>query len=189
MSQYNLAVTLLRNGKTDEAAAEFEKYLRKNPNDAKTRFLLAEICEKKGNHAQAKEIYESIVQQDPHNNEALISLIPILEKMNDKNGQIVNYEKLIQREPNNRKYLFNVSMLYIDQKRYDKAQIHLQAIASMDPKDVESRKQLLVIYEKLRNDKAEIEVRQELAKLDPKNPANWIPCINFMKTGKITRAC
>ncbi|SPF46332.1 Tetratricopeptide TPR_2 repeat protein [Syntrophobacter sp. SbD1] len=182
--QYNLAVTLLRNGKTDEAAAEFEKYLRKNPNDAKTRVLLAEICEKQGNHAQAREIYESIVQQDPHNNEALISLVPILEKMNDKNGQIVNYEKLLQREPNNRKYLFNVSMLYIDQKRYDKAQIHLQAIASMDPKDVESRKQLLVIYEKLRNDKAEIEVRQELAKLDPKNPANLDSVYKFYEDRK-----
>ena len=63
-------------------------------------------------------------------------------------------------------------MLYMDQKRYDKAQNCLQAIASMDPKDVESRKQLLIIYQKLRNDKAEIQVRQELAKLDPKNPAN-----------------
>jgi tetratricopeptide (TPR) repeat protein len=170
--QYNLAVTLLRNGKTDEAAAEFEKYLRKNPNDVKTWGLLAELYEKKGNHAQAKAIYESMVQKNPHNKEALLCLIPILEKMNDKNGQISNYEKLLQLEPDNRKYLFNVSMLYIDQKRYDKAQAHLQTIASQDPRDVESRKQLIFIYQKLRNDKGEIQVRQELAKLDPQNPAN-----------------
>ena len=110
----------------------------------KTWLLLAELYEKKGNHAQAKATYELVVQKNPQNKEALVSLIPILEKLNDKNGQIANYEKLLQIEPNNRKYLFNASMLYIDQKRYDKAQAHLQAIASMDPKDVESRNQLLL---------------------------------------------
>ncbi len=170
--QYNLAVTLLREGKTDEAVAQFEKYLGKNSNDAKTWALLADLYEKKGNHAQAKAIYESMVQKNPRNKEAFISLIPVLEKLNDKAGQIANYEKLLQIEPNNRKYLFNAAMLYIDEKKYDKAQAHLQTIASMDPRDVESRKQLLIIFQKLRNDKGEIRVRQELVKLDPKNPAN-----------------
>ena len=85
--QYNLAVTLLRNGKTDEAVVEFEKYLHKNSNDVKTWHLLADLYEKKGNHAQAKACYESVVQKNPHNKEALISLIPILEKMNDKTGK------------------------------------------------------------------------------------------------------
>jgi len=182
--QYNLAVTLLRNGKTDEAIAEFEKYLHKNSSDLKTWLLLADLYEKKGNQGQAKEVYESVVQKNPHNKEALLSLIPILEAMNDKNGQIANYEKLLQLEPGNRKYLFNVSMLYIDQKRYDKAQSHLQTIASMDPKDVESRKQLLLIYEKLRNDKGEIQVRQELAKLDPRNPANMDSVYKFYEDRK-----
>ena len=170
--QYNLAVTLLRNGKTDEAITEFEKYLHKNSNDLKTWTLLADLYEKKGNHAQAKATYESILQRNPQSREALVSLIPILEKLNDKNGQIENYEKLIQIDPNNRKYLFNAAMLYIDQKKYDRAQTCLQSIASMDSKDVESRKQLLIIYQKLRNDKGEIQMRQELAKIDPKNPAS-----------------
>jgi tetratricopeptide (TPR) repeat protein len=170
--QYNLAVTLLREGKTDEAVAEFEKYLGKNSSDVKTWALLADLYEKKGNFAQAKAIYESIVQKNPHNKEAFISLIPILEKLNDKNGQITNYEKLLQIEPNNRKYLFNAAMLCMDEKKYDRAQAHLQAIASLDPHDVESRKQLLIIFQKLRNDKGEIQVRQELAKLEPQNPAN-----------------
>jgi tetratricopeptide (TPR) repeat protein len=169
--QYNLAVTLLREGKTDEAVAEFEKYLGKNSNDAKTWALLADLYERKGNHAQAKAIYESMVQKNPRNKEAFISLIPILEKLKDKTGQIANYEKLLQIEPNNRKYLFNAAMLYIDEKKYDRAQAHLQTIASMDPRDVESRKQLLIIFQKLRNDKGEIQVRQELVKLEPQNPA------------------
>ena len=170
--QYNLAVTLLRNGKTDEAIAGFEKYLHRNSNDVKTWLLLAELYEKKGNHAQAKATYEMVVQKNPQNKEALVCLIPVLEKLNDKGGEIANYEKLLQIEPHNRKYLFNAAMLYMDQKKYDKAQAHLQAIASMDPKDVESRNQLLIVYQKLRNDKGELQVRQELTKLDPKNPAN-----------------
>ncbi len=170
--QYNLAVTLLRNGKTDDAIAEFEKYLHKNPNDVKSWLLLADLYEKKGDQAQARTTYESVIQKNPHSKEALICLIPILEKMNDKAGQVTNYEKLLQMEPNNRKYLFNAAMLYMDEKRYDKAQAHLRSIASMDPRDVESRKQLLIIYQKLRDDKGEIQVRQELAKLDPKNPAS-----------------
>jgi tetratricopeptide (TPR) repeat protein len=169
--QYNLAVTLVRNGKTDEAIAEFEKYLHKNSNDLKTWLLLAELYEKKGNHAQAKATYESVIQRFPQSKEALISLIPVLEKLNDNTGQVANYERLIRLDPNNRKYLFNAAMLYIDLKKYDKAQACLQSIASMDPKDIESRKQLLIIYQKLRNDKGEIQMRQELAKLDPKNPA------------------
>ncbi len=170
--QYNLAVTLLRNGKRHEAITQFEKYLHKNSNDLKTWVLLADLYEKEGNHAQAKATYQSVVQRNPQNKEALISLIPVLEKLNDKNGQISNYEKLLQMEPNNRKYLFNAAMLFTDQKKYDRAQACLQSIASMDPKDVESRKQLLIIYQKLRNDKGELQVRQQLARLEPKNPAN-----------------
>jgi tetratricopeptide (TPR) repeat protein len=54
----------------------------------------------------------------------------------------------------------------------------------MDPKDVESRKQLLLIYEKLRNDKGEIQVRQELAKLDPRNPANMDSVYKFYEDRK-----
>jgi tetratricopeptide (TPR) repeat protein len=75
-------------------------------------------------------------------------------------------------------------MLYIDQKRYDRAQAHLQTIASMDPRDVESRKQLLVIYQKLRNDKGEIQVRQELAKLEPQNPANMDSLYKYFEDRK-----
>jgi tetratricopeptide (TPR) repeat protein len=170
--QYNLAVTLLRNGKTDEAITEFEKYLHKNANDLKTWLLLADLYEKKGNLSQAKITFESIFQRNPQNKEALVSLIPILEKMNDKIGLLANYDRLLQMEPNNRKYLFNAAMLYMDMKKYDKAQTCLQSISTTDPKDVESRKQLLIIYQKLRNDKGELQVRQELAKLDPQNPAN-----------------
>lgn len=170
--QYNLAVTLLRNGRTDEAITAFEKYLHKNSNDLKTWLTLADLYEKKGNFAQAKATFESIVQRNPQNKEALISLIPIFEKLNDKNGLIANYDRLLQIEPNNRKYLFNAAMLYMDLKKYDKAQSCLQSIASSDPKDVESRKQLLIIYEKLRNDKGELQIRQELARLDPQNPAS-----------------
>ena len=169
---YNLAVTLLRNGKTDEAIVEFDKYLHKNPNDSKTWVLLAELQEKKGNHAQARSIYESMVQKNPQNRDALLSLVPILEKMNDQNGQIANYEKLLQLEPRNRKFLFNLSMLYIDQKKFEKAQTHLQSLAAMDLKDTESRKQLLVIYQKLHNEKGELQIRLELAKLDPGNSGN-----------------
>ncbi len=187
--QYNLAVTLLRNGKTDEAIAGFEKYLHRNSNDVKTWLLLADLYEKKGNHAQAKATYEMVVQKNPQNKEALVCLIPVLEKLNDKGGEIANYEKLLQIEPHNRKYLFNAAMLYMDQKKYDKAQAHLQAIASMDPKDVESRNQLLIVYQKLRNDKGELQVRQELTKLDPKTPQIWTRYTNITKTGRTTKAC
>ena len=39
--QYNLAVTLMRTGKTDAAVEQFEQYLQKNPNDIKTLALVA----------------------------------------------------------------------------------------------------------------------------------------------------
>jgi len=44
-------------------------------------------------------------------------------------------------------------------------------MAAADPKDLDSRKYLLDIYRKLRNEKGELSVIQELAKMDPKNAA------------------
>ena len=170
--QYNLAVTLMRTGKTDAAIEAFEKFLQKNPNDVKTLGLVADLCIKGGKFAKAKAIYASTALKTPRDKQPLVNLVALAQKTNDKPGEIDAYEKLLRLDPNNQKYQFNVSMLYMEQKKYDKALTHLKALTSMAPQNVQYRKQLLVVYQKLNNTEGASQIGLQLAMLNPGDPSN-----------------
>ncbi|MDR3569765.1 MAG: tetratricopeptide repeat protein [Syntrophobacteraceae bacterium] len=170
--QYNLAVTLMRTGKTDAAIDAFEGYLQKNPGDAKTLALVADLCVKGGKFARAKAIYQSMVKKNPRDKQALASLVALSQKTNDKAAEIEAYENLLRLDPSNRKYQFNVSMLYMEQKKYNLALPHLKALVSLDPQNVPYRKQLLVVYQKLNNTQGAARVSLQLAELNPGDPAS-----------------
>ena len=105
---------------------------------------MPDLSIKAGKFAKAKAIYQSMAQKNPRDKQSLINLVALAAKTNDKAGEIEAYEKLLRIDPSNRKYQFNVSMLYMEQKKYDKALAHLKAVASMAPKDVQCLKQMLV---------------------------------------------
>ena len=170
--QYNLAVTLMRTGKADAAIDAFEKYLRNNPNDAKTLALVADLAINAGKFAKAVTIYQSMAQKNPRDKQPLVNLVALAGKTNDKDGEIDAYEKLLRIDPGDRKYQFNISMLYMDRKKYDKALVHLKAVASMAPGDTQCLKQLLVVYQKLNDAGGEARVRLQLAKLNPNDAGN-----------------
>ncbi len=170
--QYNLAVTLMRTGKTDEALAAFEKYLQKNPNDPKTLGLVADLCIKAGKFGRAKSIYETMVKENPGDKQALVNLVALEQKTNDQPGEIAAYQKLLHADPNNRKYLFNLAMLYIQQKSYDKAVAPLKSLVALAPQDTKSLKQLLVVYQKTNDANGQARVRLQLAKLSPNDSGN-----------------
>jgi tetratricopeptide (TPR) repeat protein len=170
--QYNLAVTLMRTGKTDEAITAFEQYLQKNPNDVKTLGLVAGLCLKAGKFAKAKAVYESMAQKNPHDPQPLVSLVALAQKTNDQPGEIDGYQKLLKIDPNNRKYLFNLAMLYVQMKKYDKAVGPLKTLASSAPQDVQLQKQLLAVYQKLNDPKGQAQVRLQIAKLSPNDSGN-----------------
>jgi tetratricopeptide (TPR) repeat protein len=166
---YNLAVTYQQSDDPDKAIQALEKYLQKNPNDAKSWLQLGELQEKKGATAQARSTYESMLQKNPQNKEALMRLVAILEKGKDKGALQAAYEKLAASQPKNKTLQHNLGVLYYDAKKYDKAAACFEAVAAIDPKDVESLKVLLDIYRKQKNDKAAMGIIQALAQLDPKN--------------------
>ncbi|MDR3554040.1 MAG: tetratricopeptide repeat protein, partial [Syntrophobacteraceae bacterium] len=170
--QYNLAVTLMRTGKTDEAVAAFDKYLQKNPNDAKTLALVADLSIKAGKFGKAKAIYASMAQKNPRDKQMLVNLVALAQKTNDPAGEIDAYQKLLRTDPDNRKYLFNIAMLYIQQKKYDKAVAPLKAIVAKAPQDVPCLKQLLVVYQKLNDAEGQARIRLQLAKLNPNDAGN-----------------
>lgn len=170
--QYNLAVTLMRTGKTDQAIAAFEQFLKKNPNDMKTLGLVAGLCVKAGKFAQARAAYESMAQKNPRDPQPLVSLVALAQKTNDLPAQIDGYQKLLKIDPNNRKYLSNLATLYIQMKKYDKAVGPLKALASSDPHNVQVQKQLLAVYQKLNDPKGQARVRLQIAKLNPDDSGN-----------------
>jgi tetratricopeptide (TPR) repeat protein len=170
--QYNLAVTLMRTGKTDAAIDAFEGYLQKNPGDAKTLGLVADLCIKAGKFGRAKTIYQSMAQKNPRDKQALVNLVALAQKTGDRAGEIDAYEKLLRLDPANQKYQCNISMLYMEQKEYNKALPHLKALTSLAPQNIQYRKQLLLAYQKTNNAQGAAQVSLQLAKLNPGDPAS-----------------
>ncbi len=168
---YNLFVSYKRDGNTDKALDALEKYVQKNPNDTESVLQLAELYEKKGNLSQAKAAYEAILHRNPQHKGALTHLVAILEKGNDKAALQAAYEKLARMQPKNRTLQHNLAVLYYESKQYDKAIGCFKTVAALEPGDLESRRYMLDIYRKLRNEKGELAVLQDLIKIDSKNVA------------------
>jgi len=71
------AAKLYQQGKTDEALGRIERYLGDQPNDARARFLKAQLLTQQGKTEEAVTLYTAIIEQypelaEPYNNLAVI---------------------------------------------------------------------------------------------------------------------
>ena len=156
---YNLAVTYQHSDDPDKAIQALEKYLQKNPGDMKSWMQLGELQEKKGALPQARSTYEGMLQRNPQNREALMRLVSILEKGKRQDPLCKGHTKSWpQLQPRSKTVQNNLAMLYYGAKKWDKATQAFETVASIDPKDLESRKYLLDLYRKQKNDKGEVEM-------------------------------
>ena len=144
-----------------------ESYVQRNPKDLKTRMELAQLQEKQGATDQARATYEAILKDDPTQEKALLHVVAILEKSNDKAALKTYYQKLAALQPKNKLVHFNLGVLCYEGKNWPEAAKAFEAVAGLDGKDIDSRKYLLDLYRKQGNQKGELEMLQNLARLQP----------------------
>jgi tetratricopeptide (TPR) repeat protein len=164
---YNLAIAYQQSKDLTRSARAMENYVQRNPKDLKTRMELAQLQEKQGATDQARVSYEAILKDDPNQEKALLHLVAILEKSNDKAALKTYYQKLAALQPKNKLVHFNLGVLCYEGKNWPEATKAFEAVAGLDGKDIDSRKYLLDLYRKQGNQKGELEMLQNLARLQP----------------------
>jgi tetratricopeptide (TPR) repeat protein len=164
---YNLAIAYQQSKDLSRSTRAMENYVQRNPKDLKTRMELAQLQEKQGATDQARASYEAILKDDPNQEKALLHLVAILEKSNDKAALKTYYQKLAALQPKNKLVHFNLGVLCHEGKNWPEATKAFEAVAGLDGKDIDSRKYLLDLYRKQGNQKGELEMLHNLARLQP----------------------
>jgi len=130
------AYSLLGRGLVDQAIAEFERYLRQNPQSLEGQLGVAIAYRRAGRDADAFRAYERVLQIDPNNTLALSSLGLLGEFRPEWQARgIEALTTLLQLEPNNTEARAQRGKLYFYQGRLAEAIADYDIVLTQNPPD------------------------------------------------------
>ena len=158
-------------GKQDrvKAGAALQKYLEKNPGDARGKYLLGLALLGQGKKAEAVRYFEETLNASPPFMDSLAQLVSI--DIADKNldSALHRVTKQIGVSPANAELYGLLGRVYIVRKEMDQAEAAYLKAIEIDPKPVQLFMDLAQVYSVTgKFDKALVKL-DEVIKMDPKN--------------------
>lgn len=126
-------MTLLLEGKTDQAIAELERAVRARPDFAPARYSLAHAYAIKGNLAKAQAELENILQRQPQDPDALYSLGYILVDQKKLPQAKATFTRLLAAQPENAEAHFGLAFALAAGDEHQAAIAEYQAAQRADP--------------------------------------------------------
>lgn len=181
---FNKGITLLQEGKYNEAINDFEKVTGLDPDFNGVWFHLGFCYDNLYHDEKAVECYEKAIKADPKNHEAYYNLgnkyldisDPFIddEEYGDYPKAIEYYKKAIEIEPDFSFAWNNMGFCYSKLNEHGKAlECHLKAI-ECDPANQSAWKNTGNDYYFLGNHLEAIEHYEKAIELDPKDNMSWI---------------
>ncbi|MEO1209250.1 MAG: tetratricopeptide repeat protein [Cyanobacteria bacterium J06638_20] len=128
------AYSLLGQGLVDQAIAEFERYLQRNPQSIEGRLGVAIAYRRAGRDADAFAAYEQVLARSPNNQLALLSLGFLGEFRPEWQQRGINaLTTLLQLDPNNTEGRAQRGRLYFFQGRFSEAIADFAQVLATDP--------------------------------------------------------
>ncbi len=189
-----LGTDYARLGMLDEAQAELQLVLDKDPGNIQSRYLLALIYSSRKNFEKAALEYEAILKSfseaQPENKEIYGYLGQLYYSQQEYDKAISQFETYLNLDPANIDALFLLGSLYLEQGQNDRAQEYFLRCTKADPSNRDCLNSLGYLYAEkgVHLDKAETMVRNALEN-DPQNGAyldslGWI----YFKKGEYDKA-
>ncbi len=142
-----LGQSLLSGGKTDDAVAQLEKALQKDPGQSQAGFLLSGIYLRAGQPRKAVTVAEAVVNRLP-NVAAHHNLLGIARgSVGDTAGARAAFERALKLDPGLTPAKLNLARLEIDAKAYDKAEQRLKQMIADNERNVGAHLALAAIAE------------------------------------------
>ena len=114
-------------GQGQQAMATLEKVYARNPKDLRAGVQLSISHARLGNAAKAVQIADAMVKLDPSNTAMLNFLGNIKGRLSDRKGQREAYQRVLALDPRFRPVVINMSLLDMDEGKFDDARARLTA--------------------------------------------------------------
>lgn len=132
---YNLAITLIRQNKDDEALTYLQQMLEIQPNSYSANKAMAEIYSRKSNFEEAGKYYKKAVEVSPTDPDAFYNLGACLKNTGDYKGAMSAFEKATELKPDFADAYYELSTMYINQNMKEKAISALEKFISLAKED------------------------------------------------------
>ncbi|PIQ76637.1 hypothetical protein COU78_05065 [Candidatus Peregrinibacteria bacterium CG10_big_fil_rev_8_21_14_0_10_49_24] len=165
----NLGAALRKQGRTQEALAEYEKALALDPDSKTAHFGLGILLAEQGNTSRAIQEYVLALETDPTYVEVSVNLGALYMKIGETEKAIEQYEHAIAVLPHFPQAHFNLAVAYAKLGSPGKALASYERAVALEPSFVAARINLgIAYYERNRKDEA-IEQFEAVLRYDPQN--------------------
>jgi tetratricopeptide (TPR) repeat protein len=170
---YNLATLYEKTGDKEKANQFLAQAVALQPDDMESRLNLAESLFAKGNLDEAQTYLDEVIRQKPDSLRALLLLVQIADKKGDKTRLKELYEKVYALAPDNEIVLYNLAVLEYEAGNWAKSLSYFEVYSKNHPKDVETLRFLLDLYNKEKKEDSAFATAKALLSLNPGDPAPY----------------
>jgi tetratricopeptide (TPR) repeat protein len=167
---FGSALRLEKQGKTDEAIAEYRKAIEETPYHADLHYNLGRLLEAKGDHKGAREEFLAAIQLRPDDPDYHTNLGIELKNAGDLEGAADQYREALRLDPARLEAHLNLGNVFYLQKKLDAAEEEYRLALKLKPESAVAHMSLAnVLDDRGELDNAIAEYRQAVG-LDPANP-------------------
>lgn len=128
--------TLIKLGKEGEAAESYEKALSLDSKNKEAVFTLGILYRRSGKYDQAQKLFENLVQDQDYTELAKYHLGTISIKRRRPQQAIEQWEPLFLQGVRDPEFLLSLSLVYLDNKDYSKAEAILKPLQLLYPREI-----------------------------------------------------
>ena len=142
----NLAMTLLRLKKVDEATVEIGDVLKEDPRNAEAYAALASILGESGKSGEAIRAYRKAMELNPYYTAVYNNLGVLLMEAKDFTGAEQQFRHALSLQPNFPDAQFNLATVLKQRQRTDEAIAAFERFLVLDPLSLDGRSELAGLY-------------------------------------------
>jgi protein O-mannosyl-transferase len=146
MAHNNIAISLAREGRGQEAIAHFNNALELNPGHGDAHYNLANLLLRLGRVNEALAHYEKALEINPRNALAHYNLAAALGQNGRMDEAIAHYEKALEINPRYAQAHYNLATSFLRLGRVNEAIAHYNKVLEIDPNDVAARNNLSTAF-------------------------------------------
>ncbi len=170
LAHYNLGAFQQSAGKLDEAARSYEQAVRLDVKNATARNSLGAVLMQQDRFPEAIQQLQDALRIDPQYLNARYNLARSLGATGDLAGAEAQFTQLLAAKPDDGPAQQALASLYLSEKRYEPALLHLKAAASLSPSDADLQGNLGALLAMTGDLPAAISAFETALKLNPDQP-------------------
>ena len=149
-TERELAEVYIWNGQYDKAKDILELILKTDPQDSKSKFLLAKAMHYSGEQGKAIYLYEELLKMKPEDKARELQIKELLSQAyminNNYEGAISLYREILKEEPENVKARVTLADILGWLKEYDDSISEYEKALEIEPANLEIKEKLAKVY-------------------------------------------